>query len=110
VLNGSDETILTSLANGARGLISCPANIMPGQFAKLYQAHKNGKFEEAQKIQQWINLVLCQLFKHPLVPAVKQVMCWQGYAVGPARRPSRALTTDEQQMLRADLEKIGFQL
>lgn len=108
VLNGSDETVLTSLANGADGLISCPGNIMPEHFTALFHAFNGNDLEKAKKHQQWINLVLCQLLKHPLVSAVKQVMCWQGYNVGPTRKPSRSLSGDEQKCLRNDLERIEF--
>ncbi len=108
VLNGSDETIITSLANGANGLISCPANIMPERFTALFQAFKGNNLEEAIRHQQWINLVICQISKHPFLSAIKQVMCWQGNNVGTPRRPSRPLTLDEQENLRIDLEQIGF--
>lgn len=108
VLNGQDQTTITALLNGADGVISGPANVMPEKFTALWHAFQAGDAGKAGAIQAEINAILAVLTQYPLVPAVKQTMNLLGMPAGIPRRPYRLLTDDEIASLRRQLEQINL--
>jgi len=108
VLNGQDQTTITALLNGADGVISGPANVMPEKFTALWNAFQAGDAAKAGDIQAEINTILAVLTQYPLVPAVKQMMNLMGLPAGVPRRPYRLLTDEENVSLRHQIEQIGL--
>lgn len=106
VFNGQDQTTLTALVNGAQGIISGPANLMPGKFVGLWDAFKAGDLALAGKLQSEINQVLAVIHQYPLVPAIKQAMVLMGQPAGIPRRPSRSFSDGEAIRLRQQLAAV----
>ena len=52
VLSGDDATSLEAMKLGAEGVISVTNNIAPAEMAKMCHLAREGKFEEAEKINQ----------------------------------------------------------
>ena len=105
---GQDQAILAALLNGAPGVISAPANIMPKVYIDLYNAFLINDMPAASLHQQRINHILSHVFNYPFVPAIKQILCWLDLPVGPAKFPDRSLSSDEQSALKTELTEIGF--
>lgn len=108
VFNGIDFVNLASLGNGAQGMISAPANVMPKQYVELWNAMQRGDLTAASSAQQQINALWTEISPYPFVPALKQIMEWQGHSTGKPRNPARELTVAEQNELHNRLEKINF--
>lgn len=97
--NGSDEMICAGLAMGADGGIGTTYNIMVSKFAELYRLFKENKICEALSIQHEINDVIAELFKYPLLPAVKYLVKACGCDCGNCRQPFDTLTEEEKNSL-----------
>ena len=108
VLSGNDTVHLAALSNGAVGMISASANIMPDVFVDLWKASQSNELENAALAQQKIDEVVTEIFKYPFVPAIKQVLEWQGFEVGKPKSPARALTEQEQEIFLENLKQIHF--
>jgi 4-hydroxy-tetrahydrodipicolinate synthase len=109
VMCGHDEVILPALAGGANGVILASANVIPDIWLKLYKTVKDGKLEEARKIQMQI-----QKFARIIVGSgavgVKESLKAMGIDVGPPRWPLSVggeLTFENKEEIRIELEKLG---
>lgn len=108
VLNGIDSVHLAALLNGVAGMISAPANIMPKTFVDLWNAFVAKDMDKAAMAQRSINEVLTEIYKYPFVPALKQVLEWQGFSVGKPKAPTRSLSTEEKEIFMKDLKQLKF--
>ena len=97
--NGSDEMLCAGLAMGADGGIGTTYNIMVSKFALAYKLFKENKVSEALEVQHEINDVIAELFKYPLLPAVKYLVKACGCDCGECREPFSALTEEEKKTL-----------
>jgi len=55
LLNGPDECMLAGLSVGADGAIGTTYNLLPGTSSQIYECYKQGKMEEALKLQNEMN-------------------------------------------------------
>ncbi len=108
VLNGIDSVHLAALLNGVAGMISAPANIMPEIYVDLWNAFVAKDLEKAALAQQRINEVLTEIYKYPFVPALKQVLEWQGLSVGGPKTPTRPLSMLEKDTFLKGLKRLKF--
>ena len=87
VLAGSDSLILWTLQGGGAGAIAGCSNVFPRRMVSIYTLFKEGKFDEANKVQQSI-----RPFRNIMALAnpnsvVKRAVQLQGLNVGPAKHP-----------------------
>jgi len=69
VMSGEDDLVVKIMEMGGFGVISATANVAPGYFAKMVQTALEGRYEEAHKMQQYVNPLVKQgifLAKNPI--------------------------------------------
>jgi 4-hydroxy-tetrahydrodipicolinate synthase len=104
VLSGDDATAAAAVANGARGVISVTANVVPEAMAQLMAAALRGEREMAQRL----DAPLCELHNALFVEAnpipLKWAMAQRGLIQGGLRLPLTELSESFHARVRAALE------
>ena len=111
VFVGSESFLLANMRNGGVGTISATANVNPAAIHKLYKQWNAA--DDADQQQAKLNVVrdVFSSSKFPsMIAAVKQAIAIYGNDPEWARvrPPLIELTTDQAELLAADLETIGF--
>ncbi len=104
VFNGHDEVLAAGLLMGAHGGIGSTYNLMPELFVKLYSQASTGRWKESIETQDRINGLIRLLLGFPFLPALKQVLDWQGFDCGAAVAPRAGLSAEQEQNLRQGFE------
>ena len=87
VLSGDDATSLEAIKLGAEGVISVTNNIAPVEMAKMCHLAREGKFEEAEKINQR----LMPLHKNLFIESNPIPVKWACYKLGLIQEPTLRL-------------------
>jgi N-acetylneuraminate lyase len=106
VFNGRDEVLCAGLLMGASGGIGSIYNIRPSWFVELYRHARESRWKEARAVQDRINDLIRILLGFPFMPALKQVMAWEGIECGGAMRPRLPLTQEQQMDLKHLLSSV----
>src|SRR5439155_5030905 len=111
VFVGTESSLLANMRNGGVGTISATANVNPAAIHKLYKQWNTA--DDADQQQAKLNVVrdVFSSRKFPsMIAAVKQAIAIYGNDPEWARvrPPLIELTTDQAELLAADLEAIGF--
>ncbi len=109
VVCGHDEIVFPALAAGGKGMILASANVIPDHWVKLYNLFKDGKFEEARKLQFKAQKLARIIVKSGAV-GVKEALKMMGLNMGKARKPlsmGGELTYEDREELRLELEKLN---
>jgi 4-hydroxy-tetrahydrodipicolinate synthase len=113
VFVGSESLLLVNMNNGGVGTISATANVNPAAIHKLYKEHGDAPPAELRAQQARLNVVR-EVFssrKFPsMIAALKQAIAI--YGNDPewtrVRPPLVELTTEQAELLAAELKAIGF--
>lgn len=92
VLAGTADVTLPTLMLGGKGAVIAVANVFPRLCNSLYEAFKNGNYEEAKKLQQkisYMNEVLVK--KHNQLSAIKEALQMLNLPGGYPRMPTLPL-------------------
>lgn len=106
VFMGSDQIILPALELGCVGAVAACANVSPKLFVQLFQAHKSGNRERAERLQQLaadLRLALRLSAAHPLI---KEAMSLAGLPGGIARRPAGIVSSEEMEGLHSIIKEL----
>ncbi len=106
VLNGRDEVLCAGLLMGANGGIGSVYNLVPEWFVTLYQQARAGRWKEARATQDRVNDLIRVMIGFPFMPALKQLLTWQGIECGHALRPRMALTPEQTGALRSATQPL----
>lgn len=87
VLSGDDATSLEAMKLGAEGVISVTNNIAPVEMAEMCHLAREGKFEEAEKINQR----LMPLHKNLFIESNPIPVKWACYKLGLIQEPTLRL-------------------
>jgi len=104
VLSGDDATAAAAVANGARGVISVTANVVPEAMAQLMTAALRGEREAAQRLDAPLRALHEALFVESNPIPLKWAMCQRGLIEGGLRLPLTALSETFHARVRAALE------
>ena len=97
VMAGSADVVLPTLSLGGRGAIVAVANVFPSLCTRLYEAFRNGKFEEANRLQECITMVNEVLVKkYNQLSAIKEALRLRGLPGGYPRMPALPLRGQEK--------------
>lgn len=110
MLHGQDETILPSLAmGGARGGIGGTTNYNGRCLTGIIEAWKKGDLEKARELQNYAQLVINVIchFRGNIVGG-KRIMKLMGLDLGPNRTPFQNITSEEEALLKQELDEIDF--
>ena len=109
MLFGCDEMLLSGLAAGAQGAVGSTYNLAAPLYHKIRSCFEEGKHEEAQQLQLLsAQMVALVVQKYRPLPGLKSMMKIAGIDCGPTRLPMVAMSDDEIDALKRDLESIGF--
>lgn len=104
VFNGHDEILLAGLTMGAQGGIGGIYNLAPKEFTGIYNAVKAGDMTTGLKLQSQVNRLIRALLAHGLIPAIREVLRWQGIDCGDPLPPMRPLDEVTKGRLRQDID------
>lgn len=107
VFAGNAGYLLPALAVGARGAALALANILPEDCCKLVSLFKEGKMEEAKELQLRLmepNFTVTGKFG---ISGLKVALDMLGYKGGKTRRPLRALSEENKEVVKSVLIKFG---
>ncbi|MCD6242226.1 4-hydroxy-tetrahydrodipicolinate synthase [Candidatus Bathyarchaeota archaeon] len=107
VLAGTADVVLPTLMLGGKGAIIAVANVAPRLCSDLYEAFKEGNFEEASRLQRcisYINEVVVR--KYNQLAAIKETLNIKGLPAGYPRKPTLPLEENEKDEIKEFLSKI----
>jgi 4-hydroxy-tetrahydrodipicolinate synthase len=107
VLAGAADITLPAFLLGGRGAVIAVANVFPALCSRLYDAFRNGKHEEAKRLQKRIasaNDVLVK--KYNQLAAIKEALKLQGLPAGCPRKPALPLDSEEKRVIQDLLSTI----
>jgi N-acetylneuraminate lyase len=108
LLFGRDEALLGALAIGAKGAVGSTYNLCAPLYCGMIDSFEAGDLAAAQADQGRSRDMVAVFKRHGALPAFKAGMELIGFDCGPVRLPQRALTSEQTETLRADLDAIGF--
>ncbi|MDX9773034.1 MAG: dihydrodipicolinate synthase family protein [Bacteroidales bacterium] len=109
ILNGFDEILITGLAIGAKAAVGSTYNYMPFVYLNIMKAMEEGDMERARYYQMLAINAMEVIFKYGGgVRAGKAAMSLTGVDCGPCRLPLEPFGNEEYDMLKKELESIGF--
>ena len=105
---GFDEMLLGALALGATGAVGSSFNFAAPIYNRLIAAFQRGDLTAAREEQMRSVRTIQKLAARGYMGAAKAVMKMLGVDVGPARLPCGNLDEAQTQVLRSELEQMGF--
>ncbi len=106
VFIGRDHMILPALKLGAVGAVTACANVAPRLFADLYKAFRQGRLEEAARLQALVDPLRQSFALHTFPAVVKEAMAMAGFPAGPCRRPVGPMPPAAREKLKAVLDQL----
>jgi N-acetylneuraminate lyase len=108
LLFGSDEMLLSGLCAGAHGAVGSTYNFAAPLYNRILAAYAACDMATAQRLQAHAVEMVNVLVRHGGNAAIKGVMALLDLDCGPVRLPQVALTGEQQESLRQELDAIGF--
>ncbi len=108
ILSGMDEQCLFARMSGAAGSIGSTLNIMPGVYRKIHACFEQGKPAEAMEWQKKANIVTETLYKYSFMTGMTEALRVLGLDCGSLRLPLFPLAEEQREVLKADLQTVGF--
>ncbi|WP_329150084.1 dihydrodipicolinate synthase family protein [Streptomyces niveus] len=99
VSQGAEGQALDALRLGADGLVPGVANLLPGTAVELFQAHGEGRDDDARRAQQLLDQALLLHTVRPGVPAVKAVLAARGLCPPHVAAPFTPCSESERRAL-----------
>jgi len=106
VVSGDDSLTFPMMAQGATGVISVAANIIPKEMAELCAAAKKGDYKRARQVHLKYLTLMRTLFIEPSPVPVKTAMKWMGRGTGDVRLPLCGMTEASQAKLKDVLKAV----
>jgi 4-hydroxy-tetrahydrodipicolinate synthase len=106
VFIGRDHMILAALQLGCAGAVTACANVAPKLFVDLYRAFREGKPEEAARLQALVDPLRQAFGLHTFPSVIKEAMQLIGYGAGPCRKPVGAMPAEGRGKLAAILDML----
>jgi N-acetylneuraminate lyase len=108
IFNGRDEVLAAGLLMGASGGIGSIYNLVPGLFVDIYRAALTADWPTARAVQDRINDLIRILVRFPFLPALKQLLTWEGIPCGNAVTPAAPLSADQTSCFRQEIGALGL--
>jgi 4-hydroxy-tetrahydrodipicolinate synthase len=106
VLSGDDATAAEAMANGARGVVSVTANVMPGPMAQLVASALRADHASALHLDRLLRPLHEALFVEANPIPVKWAMAQLGLIEGGIRLPLTPLSEQYRPQVRTALEAV----
>jgi len=106
VLTGREETLLPCLMMGGRGCMTATSGILPEIMVRIYEAWKEGNYDEAKDLQFSVLLVIRAMSALPLPLGFKVAMETRGFKMGPPKQPLSDAERFKFNTMRVRIEKV----
>jgi 4-hydroxy-tetrahydrodipicolinate synthase len=106
VFIGRDHMILPALKLGCAGAVTACANVAPRLFVDLYRAFRDGRLQEATRLQGLVDPLRQAFALHTFPAVVKEAMALVGLPAGPCRRPVGPMPAAARVQLAAVLDRL----
>jgi 4-hydroxy-tetrahydrodipicolinate synthase len=106
VFEANDSLILPALERGCAGTVTASASLCPKLFVDLYRAHREGRPEEAARLQALAAEVGELHGLHTFPDVVKEAMGMAGIRVGMCRKPIRPMPEEARRRVAATVERL----
>jgi len=106
VFVGLESLVLEALEMGCAGSVNACSNIAPGLFVGLYRAFREGKREEAARLQALAAQLGAMLPLHTFPAVTKEAMRMAGMPAGVCRRPIGPMPDKARATLAAVMDTI----
>ncbi|GAB3346130.1 dihydrodipicolinate synthase family protein [Modestobacter lapidis] len=84
---GWDSLVLSSLSEGAAGVMAGTANVVPAELVAVHDAVHAGDLAGARQAWARVYPLIDAIMTQPFIPAVKAALTAVGFPVGPPRAP-----------------------
>lgn len=105
---GIDEMLHAALGVGCTAAVGATYNVTAPVLRRVIDAHADGDEATARKWQSRASAVCRVLIRHGIIQSVKATLALCGFDPGPSREPLPTPDAVARELLRADLESIGF--
>jgi len=106
VFVGRDHLILEALVRGATGAVTACANVAPRAFVDLYCAFREGRLDDAARLQEMVKPLREAFTLHTFPSVMKAAMEMIGLPAGPCRRPVGPMLPEARAKLTSVLEAL----
>ena len=107
VYGGCDELASSNIALGVDGIIGSFYNVIPDLFARIWEAVKSGRAEEATRLQQGaLHIISTGLGSGSIMACLKLWLRTAGVPAGYARRPFTNFSEADGERLIGELLRI----
>lgn len=103
---GWDSLLLTSIAEGAAGVMAGTANVMPAELVSVHRALVAGDLNRARAEWARIYPLMDAIMSAPFIPAIKGALDAVGIPVGSPREPMLGLDADTTAKIAALIEEL----
>jgi 4-hydroxy-tetrahydrodipicolinate synthase len=108
VLAGEEFYAPAHFLHGARGAIMASANLVPAHWTRLYEAARDGRFDECRATFEEIQPLLRVVFSEPNPGPLKAAMEMAGLPGGPPVPPLMSPGQATRDALQSALERLGL--
>jgi len=106
VLVGPENLIVDALDNGLTGTVTALANIAPRLFVDLYRALREGRRDDAGRLQALVTGMCGWVLAHTFPSMLKEAMNMIGRPMGACRKPIGAVPPQARERLGAGIEQL----
>lgn len=106
VLVGPENLTLDALDHGLAGTVTALSNIAPRLFVDLYRAWRNGRRDEAGRLQALVTGMCSWVLAHTFPSMLKEAMAMVGRPVGPCRKPIGAVPPEARDRLATGIQQL----
>jgi N-acetylneuraminate lyase/4-hydroxy-tetrahydrodipicolinate synthase len=105
-LTGREETLFACLMVGGKGCMAATAGILPEIMVGIYNAWKEGNYDQARDLQFSILLAVRAMFALPFPLGFKVALETRGFEMGPPKQPLSDAEQFKYETVKARIEKI----
>ncbi len=107
VLSGNDSLTLPMIAQGAKGVISVAANVLPNEMSSMVRKALEGKYDESRVLANELFDLMDVMFIEASPAPAKRALNIMGKNVGGLRMPLKEMSEANEVVLREVLKKHG---
>jgi 4-hydroxy-tetrahydrodipicolinate synthase len=105
-LTGREETLFACLMVGGKGCMTATSGILPEIMVGIYNAWKEGNYDQARDLQVSILLAVRAMFALPFPLGFKVALETRGFEMGPPKQPLSDAEQFKYGTVKARIEKI----
>ncbi len=108
LLMGTETLAIPALSIGVKGFTSGTVNAFPEINVELYRLFKEGKLEQAAKLQLKISKLVNILSTGPVISTMYACVKLRGLKFGQPRKPLRPISSELQEKIKDEISQLGL--